>query len=108
MTTFVPVNEPFLKYLNVHKTPHLLLTAETDDFDDVTLREWSDEGFEVTYVPLGNGGSEYVRRLHSIADKIVGVSETYAIVGATFPRKRTRRKGVRREGFFDQVRDMIG
>lgn len=85
MTTFTPVNEPFLKYLNVQKTPYIFLTAETDDFDDITLQEWSDEGFIVTYVPLGNGGAEYTRRLHATADAKVGISDRYAIVGTYIP-----------------------
>lgn len=85
MTTFTPVNEPFLKYLNVQKTPYVFLTAETDDFDDITLQEWSDEGFIVTYVPLGNGGAEYTRRLHATADAKVGISDRYAIVGTYIP-----------------------
>lgn len=80
-TSFTPANEPFLKHLNVQKTPYLFLTAETDDFDEVTVQHWRDEGFVVGYVPLGNGGAEYVRRLHAVADQAVGVSEQYAIVG---------------------------
>ncbi|KAL1303285.1 hypothetical protein AAFC00_006691 [Neodothiora populina] len=80
MATFTPVNEPFLKHLAVQKTPYIMLTAETDDFDDVTLQDWRDEGFVVTYVPLGNGGAEYTRRLHAVADQVVGISEHYAIV----------------------------
>lgn len=81
MTTFTPTNQPFLKYLNVQKTPYVFLTAETDDFDDVTLADWRNEGFVVNYVPLGNGGTEYIRRLHHFADTTCGVSEQYAIVG---------------------------
>lgn len=81
MTSFTPANQPFLNYLNVQKTPYVFLTAETDDFDEVTLQAWRDEGFVVNYVPLGNGGTEYIRRLHHFADTTCGVSEHYAIVG---------------------------
>lgn len=81
MTTFTPTNAPFLKYLNVKKTPYVLLTAETDDFDDITLQQWHEEGFVVNYVPLGKGDAEFKRRLHGTADTVVGVSEQYAIVG---------------------------
>ena len=33
-----------------HNPPRLYITAESDDFDDLTLQEWQDEGFDVGYV----------------------------------------------------------
>ena len=91
-TTFTPANQPFLKYLNVQKTPYVFLTAETDDFDTVTVQEWHDEGFVVNYVPLGDGGAEYTKRLHRFADEVVGISEQYAIVGKLLPKMKRKRR----------------
>lgn len=89
MTTYTPANEPFLKHLAVQHTPYLFLTAETDDFDQDIIEAWANEGFSVTYVPLGDGGAEYTRTLHSIADSVVGLSDHYAIVGTTTPHAHT-------------------
>lgn len=61
-------------------TPRLYVTAESDDFDDLTLQAWRDEGFEVNYLPFGDGGKQYVKTLHSLKDGL-GVGGTYAIVG---------------------------
>ncbi|KAI1420190.1 hypothetical protein F5Y12DRAFT_788438 [Xylaria sp. FL1777] len=36
-------------------TRKLFVTAESDDFDEGTLRAWRDEGFEVRYFGLGTG-----------------------------------------------------
>lgn len=78
-------NEPFFKHLHTSQTNHVLLTAETDDFDDEITRRWKDQGFQVIYVPFGDGGGEYIRRLHGVAGRSVGVSERYAIVGEYHP-----------------------
>ncbi|KAK4988544.1 hypothetical protein LTR50_003839 [Elasticomyces elasticus] len=77
ITTF---GEPFFTQLDAHKTPCLILSAETDDFDDELLQQWREEGFNVQYVPLAEGGGAYIRRLHDVANGMVGVSEHYAIV----------------------------
>ncbi|KAK4995357.1 hypothetical protein LTR66_004804 [Elasticomyces elasticus] len=77
ITTF---GEPFFTQLDAHKTPCLILSAETDDFDDELLQQWREEGFDVQYVPLAEGGGAYIRRLHDVANGMVGVSEHYAIV----------------------------
>lgn len=78
-------SQPFFNHLHTQKTHYVFLTAETDDFDDCTIGQWQDEGFQVHYVPHGDGGSEYTRRLHAIANDVVGVSEQYAIVGNGSP-----------------------
>ena len=77
-------NEPFLKHLNVHKTPHIFLTAETDDFDEKLVSQWRSEGFVTHYVPLGNGGQAYTRKMKAMADEAIGLSDQYAIVGLFF------------------------
>lgn len=79
-TSFSASSEPFFSHLNVHKTPHVFLTAETDDFDENIIDAWQDEGFKTYYVPLGDGGPAYTKKIHSLADNI-GVGENYAIVG---------------------------
>ncbi|EOD47238.1 Dienelactone hydrolase [Neofusicoccum parvum] len=60
-------------------TPRLYVTAESDDFDDFTLQAWREEGFEVQYLPFGDGGKQYVKQLHSLKEGL-GVGGTYAIV----------------------------
>lgn len=62
-----------------HSTPTLYITAEDDDFDEETLRAWSQEGFNVKYLPMGAGGKTYVNALHHLGDGM-SVGERYAIV----------------------------
>jgi len=77
----------FFNELNKSKIPHLVLTAETDDFDDEVTQQWRDEGFDAVYVPMGEdggggggGGAEHVRRVHAAGDAF-GPGEYYGIVG---------------------------
>lgn len=67
-----------------HNPPRLYFTAETDDFDELTLQEWRDEGFNVEYVPLKDGGKEYGNRLERLSHVGLGVGETFAIVGRSW------------------------
>ncbi|CAD0039557.1 unnamed protein product [Aureobasidium pullulans] len=80
MTARVDASEPFLKHLNVRKTPYIFLTAETDDFDEEMIAAWEGEGFVTTYVPYGDGGKDYVARMHAAPDHALGLSDQYAIV----------------------------
>ena len=73
-------DKDFFNELNQTKTPHVILTAETDDFDEETTQLWRDEGFDIAYVPLLNGGKEYIQRVHTTGDRF-GSAEYYAIVG---------------------------
>ena len=78
----MPTNEPFLKHLNVHKTPHVVVTAEDEDFDVVILKNLKSEGFNVQYVSMGDDTpAKYSERLHGVANRMTGVNEYYAIVG---------------------------
>lgn len=61
--------------------PKLYLTAESDEFDELTLTEWQDEGFDVEYIPMGNGGDEYRRKLRSLSRGNMGPCETFGIIG---------------------------
>ncbi|OCL10172.1 dienelactone hydrolase-like protein [Glonium stellatum] len=60
-------------------TPSLYITAETNDFDEFTLKAWKEEGFRVKYIPFGNGGKSYVQTLHHLGDGM-SIGERYAIV----------------------------
>jgi len=61
-------------------TARLCITAETEDFDNETLRSWQDEGFDIVYVPYEVGEKEYMARLRSVKEGL-GVGENYAIIG---------------------------
>ncbi|KAK3677220.1 hypothetical protein LTR78_002758 [Recurvomyces mirabilis] len=70
----------FFNSLNKSKNYNIVLTAETDDFDEETITQWREEGFVVKYVPLGNdGGQRYVQRVRLAGDTF-GAAEYYAIV----------------------------
>lgn len=75
-------NDPnFLSDEFPRNPPKLYFTAESDDFDAATLVEWRDEGFRVEYVPMGDGGDEYVRRLDRLGKKNLEPCETFGIIG---------------------------
>jgi hypothetical protein len=75
----------FSNVLNKSKVAHIVLTAESEDFDDETIKQWTSEGFDVQYVPLLKGGNDFIRRVHTVGDNF-GVSEQYAIVGTVILR----------------------
>ncbi|TFA98385.1 hypothetical protein CCMA1212_009887 [Trichoderma ghanense] len=60
--------------------PRLYITAESDDFDPVTIAEWQAEGFDVQYLPMGNGGDEYLRKLKGLRGNETSTFETFGIV----------------------------
>ncbi|KAI0164611.1 dienelactone hydrolase [Xylariaceae sp. FL1272] len=61
--------------------PKLFITAEDDVFDDLTLREWRDEGFNVEYLPLGKSEAEYKINLGTLRSTAeLGPCETYGII----------------------------
>ncbi|KAF2841475.1 dienelactone hydrolase-like protein [Patellaria atrata CBS 101060] len=60
--------------------PKIYITAEDDEFDEETLREWRAEGFDVEYIPMNGGGKPYRDRMHSLTDSRK-LGEMYAIVG---------------------------
>ena len=63
-----------------HGTPKLYLTAESDDFDDLTVQDWQNEGFNVNYLSMSDGGRKFAQTLDSLKDGM-GVGETFAIIG---------------------------
>ncbi|KAK0781923.1 hypothetical protein LTR75_014543 [Friedmanniomyces endolithicus] len=72
-------SKDFFNLLNVTKNYNIVLTAETEDFDEETAQQWRDEGFRTVYVPLLNGGDQYITRVHREGDAF-GASEYYGIV----------------------------
>ncbi|KAH7009286.1 dienelactone hydrolase [Microdochium trichocladiopsis] len=58
----------------------LYVTAETDDFDSRALAQWRSEGFDVEYLSMGKGGSEYANKLHEISRRELGPCERFGII----------------------------
>ncbi|KAK4888085.1 hypothetical protein LTR27_012981 [Elasticomyces elasticus] len=69
----------FFNSLNKSVNYNLVLTAETEDFDEETTQQWRDEGFRTKYVPLLNGGDQYINRVYNEGD-VFGAAEYYGIV----------------------------
>jgi hypothetical protein len=64
--------------------PKLFITAETDtvdEFDQVTLKHWQEEGFDIQYVPMGKGGKAYKEQMLSIPNSMP-LGEYFGIIGA--------------------------
>jgi len=64
-------------------TPRLYITAETDtieEFDQITLKHWREEGFDVIYLPFGRGGKAYVKELEGIKDSL-SLGDSFGFVG---------------------------
>lgn len=83
MATLKFDNSRFLDFSSVPRAPpKLFVTAETSDFDEITLQQWRDEGFDVEYLPLENEGGQkaYLESLKRLYEGL-GVSDYYGIVG---------------------------
>jgi hypothetical protein len=74
----------FFNALNKSKVVHVIIAAESDDFAEEVIQQWQAEGFNVIYVPFGNGGKDFVARVKNTGDHI-GVGEQYAVVGNVHP-----------------------
>lgn len=61
----------------------ICITAETEDFDTETLRDWQNEGFDVVYVAYEDGGKEYISRLNGVKEGL-GVGEQYSVIGTVW------------------------
>jgi hypothetical protein len=67
--------------------PKLYITAETDhvsEFDQITLKHWRDEGFDVSYIPMGKGGKAYAEELKAIPNSLP-LGEYFGVIGNTCP-----------------------
>lgn len=60
--------------------PRLVLTAEDPSFDSVTIQNWKDEGYDVTYLPFTGSRPDFERNLQHLTDPLE-TGEKYAIVG---------------------------
>lgn len=70
----------FFNQLNKNKIPRLVICGETEDFDEECIKQFREEGFDTAYVPLLNGGNDFIQRIHRTGDSF-GVGEYYGIVG---------------------------
>jgi len=69
------------EFRQTHSLPKLFITAEDEAFDTMTLQEWSDEGFNVEYLPMGDDTEKYAERLRNLHKKGLGPCEIFGIVG---------------------------
>ena len=60
--------------------PKLVITAQDDEFDQVTIQNWRAEGFEVSYLPFIGSREDYVHCLQHLADPLE-LGEDFAIIG---------------------------
>jgi len=60
--------------------PRLVITSDTDDFDQVSIAHFEAEGFQITYVPYLGDKNDYHNKLQHLADPL-DMGEKYAIVG---------------------------
>lgn len=66
--------------LNSSMPPRLHITGDDEDPDPLIMQHFIEEGFDVTYLPRGNGGKEYTEELKRLADDLE-LGENYAIIG---------------------------
>lgn len=60
--------------------PLVVLTAEDDTLDPVTVRHWKEEGFQIFCLPFKGRRKEYIREIDHLPDPLE-LGEKYAIVG---------------------------
>ncbi|KAJ5116735.1 hypothetical protein N7456_001083 [Penicillium angulare] len=79
----ISINAPGLSngllYNNGDNNARLCITSETGEFDEDTITNWQDEGFDVLYLPLNAGGKDYEDRLRSVKEGL-GVGENYGVL----------------------------
>lgn len=59
--------------------PRLVVTSDTDDFDEDILNHFKEEGYHTWYLPYSGDKAGYQRQLQHLADPL-DLGETYAIV----------------------------
>jgi hypothetical protein len=71
--------------------PKLYITGDDDDFDELTLAEWRDEGFDVEYISMESQGSGYLHKIKSLSKEDLGPCEKFGIIGefASCPSRRS-------------------
>ncbi|KAK8028276.1 hypothetical protein PG991_005332 [Apiospora marii] len=60
--------------------PKLYITAEEEEFDELTIAEWRNEGYDVEYFSMGKGGKEYKTHLRALTNQDLGPCETFGII----------------------------
>ena len=65
---------------NTVARPKVVITAKSDEFDQVTIQNWTAEGFEVSYLPYTDSRQDHVRYLQRLADSLE-LGEDFAIIG---------------------------
>ncbi|KAK5102732.1 hypothetical protein LTS08_003532 [Lithohypha guttulata] len=60
-------------------TSRLVITSDTDDFDEEILSHYKEEGFQIWYMPYGGDKAAYQKQLQHLPDPLE-LGETYAIV----------------------------
>ena len=60
--------------------PKLILTSDTDDFDEIIISHFQQEGFQISYLAYDGDHKAYNNALHHLADDLE-LGDRYAIVG---------------------------
>jgi len=60
--------------------PHILLTADSPEFNGTAIEHWVEEGFTVTYLAHNNDQKDFALRLTKYADSL-SANEKLALVG---------------------------
>lgn len=61
--------------------PRLYIIAEEDSFDELTVAEWRDEGFDVEYFSMESCTEGFVNKLRSLSKEKMNPCEKFGIVG---------------------------
>jgi hypothetical protein len=65
--------------------PKLYITGDDNDFDELTLEEWRDEGFDVEYIAMESEGNGYLHKIKSLSNEDLGPCEKFGIIGEFAP-----------------------
>ncbi|KAG9253678.1 uncharacterized protein F5Z01DRAFT_154466 [Emericellopsis atlantica] len=61
--------------------PKLYITGEDDDFDELTIKEWQDEGFDVEYFSVQSCGADgYIEKLRDLSREKMEPCAKFGIV----------------------------
>ena len=77
MATILFEHGRFLDFSSVPRTPpKLFTTAETSDFDEITLQPWRDEEFDLEHLLLENerGQKPYIESLKGLREVSIRVA----------------------------------
>lgn len=60
--------------------PRVVITSDTDEFDEEILNNLQEEGFQIWYMPYSGDHAAYNNQLQHLADPLE-LGENYAIIG---------------------------